>query len=144
MASKVFINLPVKDLNKSIEFFKKLGYSFNEQFTDETAACLVISEEIYAMLLTHDKFKEFIVNPIADATQVTQVINALSVDSKEAVNEIADKALNAGATAVKEPLDYGFMYSRLFADLDGHYWEFFWMDPNYVHQPVEEAATSTN
>jgi len=138
MASQIFINLPVNDLNRSMDFFRKLGYTFNEQFTDETAACMVIAPDIYSMLLTKEKFKQFIQKPLADATQGTSVINALSMDSKEAVDDIADKALSAGATPTVPPMDYGFMYARSIADLDGHCWEFFWMDPGYVPEAAPE------
>lgn len=132
MATKIFVNLPVKDLNKSMDFFKEIGYSFNPQFTDETAASMVITEDIYAMLLTHPKFKEFTKKEIADATKTTEVLTALSTDSKDKVNELVDKAIKAGATEAREPEDYGFMYSRSFNDLDGHIWEVFWMDINAV------------
>ncbi len=132
MATKIFVNLPVKDLNKSMDFFKEIGYSFNPQFTDETAACMVITEDIYAMLLTHAKFKEFTKKEIADATKTTEVLTCLSTDSKDQVNELVDNALKAGATEARDPEDYGFMYSRSFNDLDGHIWEVLWMDINAV------------
>lgn len=131
MASKIFVNLPVKDLQKSIDFFTALGYSFNPQFTDENATCMIIEEgSIYAMLLRHEYFKTFIDKDIADATSVTQVINALELPSKEAVDEIVKKALEAGGTRYRELTDMGWMYQDSFADLDGHKWEVFWMDPN--------------
>jgi predicted lactoylglutathione lyase len=132
MATKIFVNLPVKDLNKSMDFFKEIGYSFNPQFTDETAACMVITEDIYAMLLTHAKFKEFTKKEIADATKTTEVLTCLSTDSKDQVNELVDNALKAGATEARDPEDYGFMYSRSFNDLDGHIWEVLRMDINAV------------
>jgi uncharacterized protein len=97
MVSKIFVNLPVKDLDKSIDFFKAIGFSFNPQFTDKTAACMVMSDDIYAMLLTHDKAKEFTKKPIADAHKTTELLTALAVESKAKVNELADKALKAGA-----------------------------------------------
>lgn len=128
MSTKIFVNLPVKDLNRSMEFFKKLGYSFNPQFTDETAACMVISEDIFAMLLTEAKFKEFTPKEIADATKTTEVLTCLSAESKEKVNEIVDKALKAGGTETRQSQDYGFMFGRSFNDLDGHIWEIMWMD----------------
>ncbi|MFD2522768.1 VOC family protein [Emticicia soli] len=131
MATKIFVNLPVKDLQKSIDFFTALGYSFNPQFTDENATCMIIEEgSIYAMLLTHTHFKTFIDKDIADATSVTQVINALEMPSKEAVDEIVQKALEAGGTRYRDLTDMGWMYQDSFADLDGHKWEVFWMDPN--------------
>ncbi len=132
MASKIFINLPVKDLNNSISFFTKTGFTINAQFTDETAACVVITEDIYAMILTHSKFKEFTHKEIADATKTTEVLIGLSFDSKEKVNELTNKALQAGGTETRAPQDYGFMYGRSFNDLDGHIWELFWMDPEAV------------
>ena len=132
MPKKIFVNLPVKDLNKSMEFFKKLGFSFNEQFTDETAASMVITGDIYAMLLTEQKFKQFTKKEIVDATKSTEVLVALSVDSKEEVNQMMQKVFDAGGREAREAQDYGFMYGRAFEDLDGHIWEIFYMDPNYV------------
>jgi hypothetical protein len=112
-----------------------LGFSINPQFTDEKAACVVISEDIYAMILREEFFKTFIPNKqIADATKSTEVLVALSADSKEKVNEIADKALAAGATKLREPEDHGFMYARSFNDPDGHIWEIVWMDPAAINQ----------
>lgn len=140
MNTKIFVNLPVKDLNRSMNFFKSMGYTFNPQFTDETAACLVISEDIYAMLLTHEKFKSFTSKEIADSSKTTEVLVALSTDSREKVNELVDKALSAGATKARDPEDYGFMYQRSFNDPDGHTWEILWMDPSYITQ---EQVTDT-
>lgn len=131
MSIKIFVNLPVRDLDKSMAFFRALGWSFNQQFTDETAASLVISEDIYAMLLTHKKFAEFSDRKIADPSSI-EVMVALAVDSKEEVNRIADAALKAGGKEVKPPQDYGFMQLRSFADLDGHHWEVLYMDPAHV------------
>lgn len=130
MATKIFVNLPVKDLNKSKEFFTQIGFTINPQFTDETAACVVITEDIYAMILTHAKFKEFTPKQIADSTKTSEVLTALSFDSKEKVNEIADAAIQAGGSEARPASDYGFMYSRSFNDPDGHIWEPFWMDMN--------------
>jgi predicted lactoylglutathione lyase len=135
MATKIFVNLPVNDLSKSMDFFTKIGYTFNKQFTDETAACMVISEDIYVMLLTRVKFSQFTNKEISDAKGTTEVIIALTADSKEAVTALADKAIDAGAIQTMDPLDYGFMYSRSFQDLDGHQWEVVWMDPSAV-QPA--------
>jgi uncharacterized protein len=135
MSTKIFVNLPVRDLNKSMAFFRALGWDFNKQFTDETAASLVISDDIYAMLLTHKKYAEFTTKQIADTSKTSQVMIALSVDSKEEVNRIADAAMKAGAKPVKPPQDYGFMQLRAFEDLDGHHWEVFYMDPAHV-QPI--------
>ena len=129
MATKIFVNLPVTNLNNSIAFFKNIGFSLNPQFTDETAACMVISEDIYVMLLTHAKFRQFTRKEIADSIKSTEMILALSADSKEKVNDTVNKAIEAGGTEPISPNDYGFMYQRSFQDLDGHLWEVFWMDP---------------
>lgn len=134
MATKIFVNLPVKDLNKSKEFFTKIGFTINPQFTDETAACVVITEDIYAMILTHKKFKEFTTKEIADATKTSEVITCLSFESKEKVNELVDTAVQAGATETREAMDYGFMFGRSFNDPDGHIWEVIWMDPAGINK----------
>ena len=134
MISKIFVNLPVKDLEKSMTFFRAIGFSFNPQFTDKTAACMVISNEIYAMLLTHDKVKQFTGKQIADAHKTTEVLTALAVESKAKVNELVDKALKAGSHEPRPPQDYGFMFGRSFEDPDGHIWEVFWMDPSHVQK----------
>lgn len=130
MATQIFVNLPVKDLEKSKAFFASMGFSFNEKFTDEKAACLIIGENIFAMLLVEEFFRSFIKKDIADASKFAEVINAFSVESKEKVIELADKALAAGATQYSEPQDYGWMYSRAFQDLDGHLWEVVFTDMN--------------
>ena len=132
MSTKMFVNLPVKDLKKSMTFYKALGFTFNPQFTDDTAACMVISEHNYAMLLTHEKFKSFATKPIPDAHQTTGVLMALALDSKQAVDEMAAKALKAGGREPKPKRDYGFMVQRSFEDPDGHGWGPFWMDPSHV------------
>ena len=138
MAKKIFVNLPVKDLNRSMEFFKKMGYEFNPQFTDETGACMVISEDIYTMLLTNDKFKQFTPKEIADASTSTEVITCLSCDSKDELNELMEKAISAGASENGEPIDYGFMFQRSYSDLDGHIWELIWMDENGISETNDE------
>ena len=132
MATHIFVNLPVKMLDKSMAFFKALGFTFNPQFTDETAACMVIGENIFAMLLTEKKFKEFTKKEIADATRTTEVLTALGVESKAEVERIFHAALKAGATEANAPQDHGFMIVRSFSDLDGHIWEIMWMDPGHV------------
>lgn len=132
MPTKIFVNLPVSDLNNSIEFFKALGYTFNPQFTDETATCMVISEDIYAMLLTHPKFKSFIPHEICDARKATEVLICLSCDSRQQVDDLVGKAVAAGGTLHNEPQDHGFMYAHSYQDLDGHIWELVWMDPSFV------------
>lgn len=131
MSTKIFVNLPVKDLKKSMAFFGALGWSFNPQFTDDSAASLIISEDIYAMLLTHEKFAGFTDKKIADGSSA-EVLIALAVDSKVEVNRIADAAHAAGAQEAKPPQDYGFMQLRSFLDLDGHHWEILYMDPAHV------------
>lgn len=132
MATNIFVNLPVEDLNKSIAFFTKLGYTFNTQFTDEHATCMIISDTIYAMLLTKARFKDFTKKEIADATKTTEVLIALSTDSKEKVNELVDKAIAAGGKEPNDAQDHGFMFSRSFEDPDGHIWEVFWMNPAHI------------
>lgn len=134
MATKIFVNLPVKDLEKSKAFYTALGFTINPQFSDETAACVVISEDIYAMILTHDKFRQFTTRKVADATSTSEVITALSADSKDKVNEFAENAVKGGGTINNDPLDMGFMYSRSISDPDGHIWEAFWMDPSALQQ----------
>lgn len=134
MNKQIFVNLPVQDLNKSMDFFKALGYQFNAQFCDETAACLVISEQIFAMLLTHDKFKGFTPHPISDARKQTEVLVCLSCESRQQVDELVSKARAAGGTTFKEPDDHGFMYAHSFQDLDGHIWELVFMDPSHVQK----------
>lgn len=132
MTTQVFINLCVADLPKSMEFFKALGFNFNPKFTNEDAACLQISDTIYSMLITPTRFKDFTKKEVVDAKKSTEVLTALSFESKDKVNEIADKALAAGATPARDPEDHGFMFARAIQDLDGHIWEFFWMDPKAV------------
>jgi predicted lactoylglutathione lyase len=134
MARKIFVNLPVKDLNKSKEFFTKLGFSFDAQYSDDSAACMVISDDIYAMLLTRTKFKEFTPKKITDAKNSTEVLTALSFDSKDDVNRLVETALKSGATETRPAEDYGFMFGRSFNDPDGHIWDAFWMDPNHVNK----------
>lgn len=134
MATKIFVNLPVKDLKRSMEFFTKLGYRFNPQFTDETAACMVISEDIYVMLLTHVKFKEFTPKAICDSTKSTEVLVCLSYESRDKVNDTVRKAVAAGGTTYTESKDYGFMYQHGFQDLDGHIWELIYMEPSTIEK----------
>lgn len=123
MTTEIYINLPVKDLTKSIEFFSELGFKFNPQFTDKNAACMIIGENIYAMLLLEEFFKTFTKKEIADSRNATEVINAFSVESREKVEEIIEKAVRAGGIEHADPQDLGWMYSRSFEDLDGHLWE---------------------
>ena len=132
MATSIFVNLPVSDLPASRSFYEALGYSFNPQFSDDTAACLVISDTIFFMLLTHAKFSDFTPLPIADAKSATGALYAMSRDSKADVDGLLDRALAAGATEPRPVQDLGFMYSRAFADPDGHIFEILWMDPGFV------------
>ena len=131
MATKIFVNLPVQELGRSVEFFTKLGYSFNPQFTDENATCMIVSEDIYVMLLVKPFFQSFTKKEICDTATSSEVIITLSADSKEQVDELVQKAIDAGA-AYSEPKDHGFMYQRAFHDPDGHHWEVFWMDPGTI------------
>jgi uncharacterized protein len=131
---KLFVNLPVRDLKKSMEFFAALGFTFNPQFTDDKAACMVFSEDAYAMLLHEPFFKTFTKRPIVDARQQTEGIFALSCDSRADVDDLMKKALEAGAAPAMPGQDHGFMYMNSFYDLDGHHWEVLWMDPGYVQK----------
>lgn len=124
----IFVNLPVRDLEKSKTFFAALGYTFNPQFTNENAACMVISDSIFVMLLVEGFFKGFTTKPLSDAREQTEVITCLSADSRKAVDELVDRALAAGASEPMPARDYGFMYQRGFQDLDGHLWEIAHMD----------------
>ena len=128
MKRQIYINLPVADLKKSMDFYAAIGFTNNLQFTDATAACMVLSDEIFVMLLTHPKFSEFTKKKIADTKTTASVINSMSVESNAAVNEFMMKALNAGATETNEAKDFGFMQLRSLEDLDGHLWEVFYMD----------------
>jgi predicted lactoylglutathione lyase len=132
MATKVFVNLPVKDVKNSMRFYESLGYRHNPQFTDETAACIVISDTIYVMLLTYDKFKQFTPRDIADWTRVCEVLLSLSCESRSAVEDLVAKAIAAGGSQAHDPEDYGFMYQSGFYDPDGHGWGLLWMAPAAV------------
>ena len=134
MISNIFINLPTKNLDKSVAFFEKLGFKINPQFTDKTAACVVLGKNIYAMILTEEKFKGFTNKEIPDGTRSAETIHALGVENKDEVDKFMGKALAAGATEPRKPEVYDFMYGRGFEDPDGHLWEIFWMDPNYVEK----------
>lgn len=128
MSKMIFVNLPVADLAAARAFYEAIGATNNPQFTDDTAACMVFSDAIHVMLLTHDKFSQFTPKRVADAHATSEVLIAISSDSREAVDEITDKALAAGGREVREKQDYGFMYGRSFEDPDGHIWEPMWMD----------------
>ena len=133
MATKMFVNLPVKDLTASMNFFSALGFTFDRRFTDETAASMVVSEENYVMLLTHEKFGEFSGKELCDANTHSEVIIALSAESNEDVDRMVVKALANGGSSPFPAKDYGFMYQRSFQDLDGHLWEVLHMDMSKVN-----------
>jgi uncharacterized protein len=128
MASQIFVNIPVKDLKKSIAFFTALGFTFNAQFTDETATCMIISDNIFVMLLVEKRFKEFTKKKLSDAKKTTEMIIALDAKSKTEVEEIVSKAVKAGGLIYDTPKDHGWMYQHSFEDLDGHLWEVVFMD----------------
>lgn len=128
MNRKIFVNLPVRDLERSKEFFAELGFGFNPRFTNEDAACMVVSDDIFVMLLTETYFKTFTKKELADAHRTTEVLVCLSETSRAAVDAHLAKALEAGASEAREAQDLGFMYGRSFNDLDGHIWEVVWVD----------------
>lgn len=136
MNTQIYVNLPVADLNKSKAFFAALGYTFNPQFTDDSAACMIISSDIYAMLLTHEKFKLFTPKQLCDAKTHTEVLICLSCETRSRVDELVKKAVAAGGKAHGEPKDYGVMYGHGFEDLDGHIWELMFMEPSFVKKPA--------
>jgi predicted lactoylglutathione lyase len=138
MSTQIFVNLPVKNLQQSIAFFTQLGFQFNPQFTDETATCMIVSENIFVMLLTHEKFKTFTPNAICDATKSTEVLTCLSMESRAAVDDRVRKAIAAGGKTYNEPQDHGFMYAHGFQDLDGHIWELVYMEPSATDQAQSE------
>ena len=133
MSKLIFVNLPVSNLQRSVAFYEAIGGQKNPMFSDDTAACMVFSDTIHVMLLTHDKFRQFTSKRIADPRETAQVLICISSENRQAVDEITENALAAGGREAREPQDYGFMYGRSFEDLDGHIWEPMWMD-------VEAAA----
>jgi predicted lactoylglutathione lyase len=133
-------NLAVEDLDRAVAFFTELGFTFDQRFTDDTATAMVVNEQASVMLLTKSKFAEFTTRELADPTKQTEAIVALSADSREDVDAFADKALAAGGSPAKEPMDMGFMYGRSFHDPDGHHWEIFWMDPAALEQSAPSSA----
>lgn len=132
MPSNLYVNLPVKDLERSVDFFAALGFSFNPMYTDENATCMIINDNTSVMLLVEPFFAGFIDKSIADARTSTEVLLALSLDSRDEVDGFIAKAVAAGASITLEARDHGFMYQRAFADLDGHQWEVFWMDESQM------------
>lgn len=141
MSKLIFVNLPVTDLDRSIAFYKAVGATQNMQFSDETAACMVLSDTIHVMLLTHDKYRQFTSKEIPDARKSAQVLICVSETSRESVDDFVAKATGAGGVADPTPTqDFGFMYGRSYEDPDGHIWEVMWMDPAAVADGAGEAA----
>ena len=132
MVTKIFVNLPVKDLNNTIDFFTKLGFKFNPQFTDENATCMIVGEDIFVMLLVEKFFKTFTKKEICDTSKDTEVIVALSVESREKVDQMINKALESGGKESREPQDHGWMYGRSFEDINKHLWEIIYIDESAV------------
>ena len=128
MITNIFVNLPVKDLNKTVEFFTKLGFTFNPQFTDENATCMIVGKDIFVMLLVEKFFKTFTKKEISDTTKNTEAIVALSAQSREEIDQMMEKVVNAGGKEARDPQDHGWMYGRSFEDINGHLWEIFYMD----------------
>lgn len=129
MVKQIFVNLPVADLQASIAFFTGLGFTFNAEFTDDTATCMIVGEHIFAMLLTRERFAGFAPHPPADARAATEVLLALELDSRDAVDAMVRAAVAGGGNTYHAPVDHGFMYQHGFQDLDGHVWEVFQMNP---------------
>lgn len=134
MSRKLFVNLPVKELDRSVRFFTALGFSFNAHFTDETATCMIVSESSFVMLLTEEKFRQFTPRQLCDTKQATEVLLCLSAESRAEVDQLVAKAVVAGGSLYKEPIDFGFMYGHSFQDPDGHQWEVMFMEPEAVPQ----------
>jgi uncharacterized protein len=132
LKTKIFVNLSIMDLNKSVAFFTKLGFSFNPQFTDENATCMIIGEDIFIMLLVEKFFKTFTKKDVCDTSKNTEVIVALSVESREKVDQMIEKAIEAGGSEPREKQDHGWMYGRSFEDIDGHLWEVFFMEESAI------------
>ena len=132
MPRMIFVNLPVQDLDASVDFFTKLGFTFNQQFTDENSTCMVVSDQACVMLLARRFFGTFTTKDVADASSTTEVVLAVSAESREEVDTLVDQALALGGSPTTDPQDEGFMYGRSFYDLDGHAWEVIWMDPASV------------
>ena len=133
VTTKIFVNLPVKDLNKTIDFFTELGFKFNPQFTDENATCMIVGEDIFIMLLVEKFFKTFTKKEISDTSKNTEVIVALSVESREKVDHMMNKAMRAGGRESRQPQDHGWVYGRGFEDIDGHLWEIIYMDESAMN-----------
>jgi uncharacterized protein len=130
---KLFVNIPVRDLQRSIDFFETLGFTFNTQFTDATATCMLVGEDAYFMLITTEKFRDFSKRPVGDPRKETNALFAISVNSRAEVDALVNKAVAAGGSHAADSQDHGFMYTWSFYDPDGHHWEVFWMDPKAVN-----------
>ncbi|MBI2559036.1 VOC family protein [Candidatus Woesearchaeota archaeon] len=139
MTKQIFINLPVKDLDKTIEFFTKLGFKFNPQFTDENATCMIVSDDIFVMLLVEKFFKTFIKKEICDAKKSTEVLLALAVESRGEVDKMMTDAIKAGGSEPRAPQDHGWMYGRSFEDINGHIWEVFYMDESQMPEEMKKG-----
>ena len=135
MFNAILVNLPVESLKRSVEFFTELGFKFNAQFTAETSPCMIVGQNLYVMLLEHSKFSGFVEKPIAGKDTVEAIL-AFSCESSEQVRELSEKAFALGARQMNDAVDHGFMFSWGFEDLDGHLWELFWMNPDYVEEPA--------
>lgn len=131
MFNQIFVNMPIENLKRSVEFFKALGFTFNEQFTDEETTCMIVSEHIFVMLVEKQKFATFTTKKIADRDTV-EALFSFACSSSEEVRAISEKAFSLGAKRVNDPEDMGFMFSWGFEDLDGHAWDLFWMNPDHV------------
>jgi predicted lactoylglutathione lyase len=142
MSRKLFVNIAVEDLPRSVEFFGKLGFSFDPFFTDETATCMLVGEDAYFMLVTRERFGEFRAKPLADAATQTEAIYAVSAETREEVDDLVEKALAEGGSPAKEPMDQGFMYGRSFHDPDGHHFEVIWMDPKVLDERERTIAAA--
>jgi predicted lactoylglutathione lyase len=129
---KLFVNIPVADLQRSIDFFEALGFTFNPQFTDATATCMLVGEDAYFMLLTREKFRDFSTRDAGEPSKETSALYAISVESRDDVDDLVRKAITAGGSPAKDPQDHGFMYQSSFFDPDGYHWEVFWMDPETI------------
>jgi hypothetical protein len=129
MSRQIYVNLPIRSMERCKAFFSALGFAFNPQFTNEQGACMVIADNIYAMLLVESFFQTFTRKPVADASKTTEVLICLSCASRAEVDELVRKAVAAGGTSPNPPQDHGFMYGDSFQDPDGHIWEIVWMDP---------------
>jgi uncharacterized protein len=136
MTRQIFVNLPVKDLSKSVEFFTKLDFTFNPQFTNEDATCMIVDENMFVMFLVEKYFQTFTPKEICDASKSTEVLVSLSFESRSEVDAMVVKAIEAGGTIHKEPIDMGVMYQHGFQDLDGHLWEIFFMDESAIGQTI--------